>query len=168
MGSLIEAKTSWEAGFQNIQCFNLAFLAKIRWHLILNPESLFASVMRDKYYLGKTFREAIGGRMTSWGWKGILEARNVLDNGMLWRVRDETSINIRDDLWFPKPTVFHVRLRENLNISLVCDLIDSVSQTWDVNLIKAGFNCDEATVIQCIPVSRTGWLGFTPQIRYAR
>lgn len=65
MGSAIEAKTTRGLGFRDIQCFNLAFLAKIGWRLILNPESLLASVMRDKYYPGKTFGEATGGRNTS-------------------------------------------------------------------------------------------------------
>ncbi|KAM1584476.1 hypothetical protein ACFX1Z_037450 [Malus domestica] len=130
----------------------MAFLSKIRWRLILNPESLLASVMRDKYYPGKTFREAIEGRMTSWGWKGILEARKVLNNGMVWWVGDKTSINIIKDHWFSKPTIFHVRPRENLNASFVCDLINPVSRIWDVDLIEVGFNYDKATVIQCILV----------------
>ncbi|KAM2075264.1 hypothetical protein ACFX1T_038168 [Malus domestica] len=70
-------------GFKDIQCFNLAFLAKIGWRLILNPESLFAKVMREKYYPGKTFREATGGKRSSWGWNGVFDARKVLEKGLL-------------------------------------------------------------------------------------
>ena len=50
-------------------------------------------MLREKYF----FREACGGRGTYWGWKGIFEARKVLDNGIRWRVGDETCINIRED-----------------------------------------------------------------------
>lgn len=113
--------------------------------------------MRDKHYPGKTFREAIGERKTSWGFKGILEARKVLENGLIWRVGDESSINLREDLWFPKPTIFQVRPRENLNANLVCDLINPTSLTWNVDMIEAGFNRDEANVILGIPLSRTGY-----------
>ncbi|CAN6576692.1 unnamed protein product [Malus baccata var. baccata] len=60
-----------------IGCFNLAFLAKIGWRLIQNPTSLLATVLRDKYYPGKCFKEAGKGRNTSWGWKGIFEGRTT-------------------------------------------------------------------------------------------
>ncbi|KAM2092455.1 hypothetical protein TB2_030374 [Malus domestica] len=70
-------------GFKDFQCFNLAFLGKIGWRLIIFPDSLLASVMRDKYYPEKSFREATIGRGSSWGWKGILEARKVLENGLI-------------------------------------------------------------------------------------
>ncbi|CAN6691340.1 unnamed protein product [Malus baccata var. baccata] len=58
-----------------IGCFNLAFLAKIGWRLIQNPGSLLATVLQEKYYPGKCFTEAGKGRNTSWGWKGIFDAR---------------------------------------------------------------------------------------------
>ncbi|KAM1948308.1 hypothetical protein ACFX15_008514 [Malus domestica] len=70
-------------GFKDFQCFNLAFLGKIGWRLIIFPDSLLASVMRDKYYPEKSFREATIGRGSSWGWKGILEARKVLEKGLI-------------------------------------------------------------------------------------
>ncbi|KAM1330863.1 hypothetical protein ACFX2H_043101 [Malus domestica] len=61
-------------GFKDIQCFNLALLAKIGWRITYRPDSLLATVLRDKYFPGKTFREACSGRGISWGWKGIFEA----------------------------------------------------------------------------------------------
>lgn len=52
-------------GFRDIQCFSLALMAKIGWRLIHNLESLLARVLRDKYFPGKTFREASSGKKTS-------------------------------------------------------------------------------------------------------
>lgn len=52
-------------GFKDIQCFNLALLAKIGWRITHRLDFLLATVLRDKYFPGKTFREACDGRGTS-------------------------------------------------------------------------------------------------------
>ncbi|KAM2202359.1 hypothetical protein ACFX1X_001182 [Malus domestica] len=51
-----------------IGCFNLAFLAKIGWRLIQNPGSLLATVLKEKYYPGKSFTEAGKSRNTEDPW----------------------------------------------------------------------------------------------------
>ncbi|KAM1430154.1 hypothetical protein ACFX2I_046250 [Malus domestica] len=68
---LMKQKRAGGLGFRDIQCFNLAFLAKIGWHLTQNPMSLLAIVLRDKYFPGGTFMGACRGKNTFWGWKGI-------------------------------------------------------------------------------------------------
>ncbi|KAM0985117.1 hypothetical protein ACFX15_012053 [Malus domestica] len=75
---LKKQKRSGGLGFRDIQCSNLAFLAKIGWRMIQNPLSLLATILRDKYFPGKSLMVAGKGRNTSWGWKGIFEACNVL------------------------------------------------------------------------------------------
>lgn len=134
----------------------LFFLAKIGWRLFHNPKSLLGRVLREKYFPGRTFREASGGRKTSWGWKGIFEARKVLDNGLRWRVGNGASINIRADPWFPKPSTFRVRSREGLQAIMVNELIDKDLKAWNKDLIFAGCNCDEVGPILSIPISRMG------------
>ncbi|KAM2056922.1 hypothetical protein FF2_029168 [Malus domestica] len=94
---LMKQKQVGGLGFRDIQCFNLAFLAKIGWRLIQNPGSLLATVLKEKYYPGKSFTEAGKGRNKSWGWKGIFDARKVLLHGLRWRVGDRACINIRED-----------------------------------------------------------------------
>lgn len=54
----MKQKNSEGLGFKDIQYFNLAFLAKIGWRLTHNPLSLLVIMLRDKYFSGKTFREA--------------------------------------------------------------------------------------------------------------
>ncbi|KAM1024483.1 hypothetical protein ACFX13_038479 [Malus domestica] len=80
---LMQKKSLGGLGFKDFQGFNMAFLGKIGWRLIIYPDSLLAKVRRDKYYPEKTFREATIGRGSSWGWKGILDARKVLDKGLI-------------------------------------------------------------------------------------
>ncbi|KAM1354057.1 hypothetical protein FF1_033638 [Malus domestica] len=79
---LMKQKKAGGMGFKDIQCVNLALLAKIGWRITLNPMSILASVLRDKYFPGKTFGEAPKGKNTSWGWKGLFEARTVLNLGL--------------------------------------------------------------------------------------
>ncbi|KAB2623920.1 ribonuclease H protein [Pyrus ussuriensis x Pyrus communis] len=71
-------KASRGLGFKEIIDFNLAMLAKVGWRLICNPESLLDKVFRAKYYPNSLFLEALVGRGTSWGWKGILQGRKIL------------------------------------------------------------------------------------------
>ncbi|CAN6564467.1 unnamed protein product [Malus baccata var. baccata] len=84
--------------FRDIQCFNLALLAKIGWRMIQNPLSLLATVLRDKYFPGKSLMEAGKGRNSSWGWKGIFDACKVLRNGLRWRVDLITAGFNREDV----------------------------------------------------------------------
>ncbi|KAM1406093.1 hypothetical protein ACFXTH_000797 [Malus domestica] len=139
-----------------IGCFNLAFLAKIGWRLIQNPTSLLATILRDKYFPGKCFKDAGRGRNTSWGWKGIFEARKVLQHGVRWWVGDGESINIRKDPWLPTPTTFLAYPMDSLEEIKVRDLIDPVSKSWKEEVISAGFNRDEARKILIIPLSKYG------------
>ncbi|KAM2228010.1 hypothetical protein ACFXTI_014755 [Malus domestica] len=153
---LIKQKRFGGLGFRDLQCFNLAFLAKIGWRLIQNPGSLLARVLKEKYYPGRYFTEAGKGTNTSWGWKGIFEARKVILQGLRWRVGDGTCINIREDPWFPKPSTFKVMPLGNLQASLVSDLIDPGSCSWKNDLIMASFHRDDVRAILSIPLSKIG------------
>ncbi|CAN6715719.1 unnamed protein product [Malus baccata var. baccata] len=153
---LTKQKKAGGMGFKDIQCVNLALLAKIGWRIILNPMSLLASVMKDKYFPGKTFGEAPKGKNTSWGWKGLLEARKVLDLGLRWQVGNGKSINIRKDPWLPNPSTFKVSPKSNLEGIMVCDLIDPVTNSWREDTIRSGFQRDDVLPIVSIPLSHAG------------
>ncbi|CAN6553836.1 unnamed protein product [Malus baccata var. baccata] len=153
---LMKQKKAGGMGFKDIQCVNLALLAKIGWRITQNPLSLIASVLRDKYFPGKTFGEAPKGKNTSWGWKGLFEARKVLNLGLRWRVGNGKSINIRKDPWFPKPSTFKVIPKPNLEETMVCDLIDPVTNSWRSDLIEFGFQREDVLPILSIPLSHAG------------
>ncbi|CAN6691212.1 unnamed protein product [Malus baccata var. baccata] len=153
---LMKQKKVGGMGFKDIQCVNLALLAKIGWRITQNPLSLLASVLSDKYFPGKTFGEAPKGKNTSWGWKGLFEARKVLNLGLRWRVGNGKSINIRKDSWFPKPSTYKVIPKPNLDGTMVCDLIDPVTNSWRTDLIELGFQRGDVLPILSIPLSHAG------------
>ncbi|XP_070679310.1 uncharacterized protein [Malus domestica] len=101
----------------------------------------------------------------SYWWRGSMNRKGVQwvswdrlqkEKGLLWRVGDGASISIRNDPWYPVPSTFQVRPKENLNATLVCDLIDPTTRTWKVDIIEDGFTHKETDVILSIPISRTG------------
>ena len=153
---LMKQKQNGGMGFRELQCFNLALLAKLGWRIIQNPESLLSLVLKEKYFPGSHLMEASRGRNTSWGWKGIYEACQVLRCGLRWRVGDGSSINIRNDPWFPKPSTFKVTPLASLQATMVSDLIEPSTRTWKAEMVKSGFNLDDVSPILSIPVSRTG------------
>lgn len=42
-------------GFRDLHCFNLAMLAKQGWHLMMEPNTLFAKIFKAKYFCKKEF-----------------------------------------------------------------------------------------------------------------
>ena len=153
---LLKQKRNGGMGFRELQCFNLALLSKLGWRIIQNPGSLLSSVLKEKYFPGCNLMEASRGRNTSWGWKGIFEACQVLRCRLRWRVGDGSSINIRKDPWFPKPSTFKVIPLACLQATMVSDLIEPSNRTWKAEMVTVGFNLDDVTPILSIPVSRSG------------
>jgi hypothetical protein len=88
-------------GFQNLEIFNLALLAKQGWRLLKDSTSLVARVFKEKYYPNGAFLEALMGRAPSLVWRSIFKARDLLEGGLRWRVGNGKSIKIWGDRWFP-------------------------------------------------------------------
>lgn len=55
---LFQPKKQGGLGFRDLCAFNLALLAKQRWRLLTNPDSLLARVLEAKYYPHGNFLEA--------------------------------------------------------------------------------------------------------------
>lgn len=69
-------------GFRDLIGFNLAMLAKIGWKVLNNPESMLGIVIQNKYFPNSSFLEANKQNKSSWGWKGIVLGRQVLNCGL--------------------------------------------------------------------------------------
>ncbi|BFG21532.1 hypothetical protein CerSpe_078060 [Prunus speciosa] len=143
-------------GFRDLRCFNLAMLAKIGWRIIKHPDSLLATTFRDKYFRSSDFMRAVAGRGSSWGWKGIVEGRKILEAGMRWRIGNGQKVRICLDKWVPKPSTFKIYSRHPDMPILVQGLIDDQTQMWNRDLILRCFSCVEAQTILSLPLSRWG------------
>lgn len=91
-GKLTQTKQNGGLEFRDLQCFNLAMLANLSWRLIHNPEILLSNVLKGKHYPGSSFLAGKIGRRSSWGWKRILQGRQIIERGLRWRVGNGRQI----------------------------------------------------------------------------
>jgi hypothetical protein len=120
------AKVVGGLGFRDLVVFNKALLAKQWWRILQNPESLSARLFKAKYFPNSNFLEAPTGARVSFIWCSICNARELLSQGLLWRVGDGNSIKIWGDRWLPMPITHSVQSPANLfgQTALVSKLID--------------------------------------------
>ena len=84
-------------GFRDIHCFNMALLVKQTWHLLDNPESLCASILRAKYFPEGDLMNASLEKGSFFTWQNIMTGVNSLKNGYIWRVENGQNIDISRD-----------------------------------------------------------------------
>lgn len=92
-------KSEGGMGFRDFHSFNLAMLAKQAWRLITEPGSLYARVLRAKYYPGGNILKAGPKAGSSFTWQSILAGLCTFKRGYVWRVGNGENINIWRDPW---------------------------------------------------------------------
>jgi hypothetical protein len=73
-------------GFRDIELFNLALLARQAWHLLQNPETLSAQILKAVYYPSTDLLNAMLGAHPSQIWSSILEGRDIMHQGLVRRI----------------------------------------------------------------------------------
>ena len=145
-------------GEKNAELFSKAIASKYMWHMIENPESLWGSTMRVKYYrkslkeeqfilLAKTHK---GGSIC---WKSLVLEFPLIRNWVAWKIGNGRSIHIGWDPWVGSGENF--RLTNHLITQLVDRgvrmLADASSQTEEhrgtvsKTTQELGFEENEAT-----------------------
>lgn len=67
--------------FRNLKEFNLILLAKQCWLLIHEPTSLWARVMKERYFPHVLFLNAKKMGRAFWAWSSLLEGKDLLLEG---------------------------------------------------------------------------------------
>ncbi|BFG20813.1 hypothetical protein CerSpe_070870 [Prunus speciosa] len=93
------AKVEGGMGFQNFSEFNLALLAMQGWQLLMNLGSLWACILKDKYFPDGNVLNAKKGAKASWVWSSIQEGLKVIKQGMQWQVVNGESVRLWHDRW---------------------------------------------------------------------
>uniref|UniRef100_A0A452XCP0 Uncharacterized protein n=1 Tax=Aegilops tauschii subsp. strangulata TaxID=200361 RepID=A0A452XCP0_AEGTS len=99
---MCDSKQEGGMGFRDMEAFNQALLAKQAWRLLQVPSCLCARVLKARYYDHGSILNATYPGGVSDTFRSILHARNLLLDGIIWRVGDGSSIRIHHDNWIPR------------------------------------------------------------------
>ncbi|KAM1383307.1 hypothetical protein PS2_035388 [Malus domestica] len=130
-------KSAGGLGFRNFKSFNDALLAKQCWRLIMEPNSLWASVLKARYFPNCSFLDARKGSRASWVWSSLLVGRDLLLKGAHWQIMDGQRGH-------PSPggavsVTLDTRVR-----SFICP--DSC--TWDLNALQPFLSTEDLNAIR--------------------
>ena len=89
-------------GFRDPDAFNKALLAKQAWRILQVPTLLCARVLKARYFMDGTILSATCPPAGSYTFRSILHGRDLLREGIIWRVGSGASINIHHDAWIPR------------------------------------------------------------------
>ena len=156
-------------GFRDLEMFNLSLLAKQGWHLLQTPDSLAATIIREKYYPHGTFLDSNIGHRPSYAWRSIWKAKSFLREGLVWRVGNGHSIRIWEDRWLSHPLMYVPQAQaQGLDQgAMVSDLLDLDTNWWKMDVVQAVFPAavvKEICGLAVCPRSRYDklvWLGAT-------
>lgn len=141
-------------GFRDLQSFNLAMLTKQVWRLLCDLDSLCARVLRARYYPDGELLKATLKNGNSYTWQSILAGLQCFKQGYIWRVGDGSQIHIWKDQWIPGSHNLKIQTdRGNNLVSTVDELINPITSSWDVDLVKAIFWPTDAYRILQIPIT---------------
>jgi hypothetical protein len=89
----------------------------------------------------------------SYTWHIIIQGLEVLKEGAIWRIGNGQQVNIWTDPWLPRCTTRQPVIPRAGNIlQKVEELIDPVSEPWDVQLLVQTFREEDVQLIRSIPV----------------
>ena len=93
LGKVVCTKEIWGIGFKKHD-FNIAMLGKQAWRLTMDNFSLVSRIFIAHYYHSTTFLEADIGLNSSYIWRSILTAQQIVKAGYRVGIRDGKSTNI--------------------------------------------------------------------------
>lgn len=79
--------------------FNIALLAKQGWRIMKNPSSLFARFFKAKYFRHSDFLRAKSYQISSYAWRSLMLAQDLLKKRTKWVVGNRTEIKVWEDNW---------------------------------------------------------------------
>lgn len=89
-----EHKINGGLGFQDLESFNKALIAKQLWRVLTQPHSLVATILREKYYKSEGFMTVKAKGTKSLLWTSLWAARQLIEGGSRWRIRNGETIKI--------------------------------------------------------------------------
>ena len=150
---LMEPKTNGGLGMRDLPSFNKALLAKQAWRIIKFPNSLVARTLKNKYFPNSSFLDAKVSPISSFTWRSIASARDIVQAGLRKVVGNGNGVNIWEDPWVPKLPKFRIistGSRTEEGPQRVSELMRNGE--WNVALLNQYFSSWEIEAIRSIPI----------------
>ncbi|KAL6194442.1 hypothetical protein ACLB2K_035526 [Fragaria x ananassa] len=153
---LCASKEDGGLGFQNMELFNQALLAKQVWRLMQQPDSLASRVLRAKYYSDGSILLAKANSGASYAWRSLVKGKELLSKGIRYQIGSGSDVSVWQDPWIPRPYTFrpYSGMMEGLEKLKVADLIDPDNREWMRDWLEELFFANEVELIMRIPLSK--------------
>uniref|UniRef100_A0A803P5U5 Reverse transcriptase domain-containing protein n=1 Tax=Cannabis sativa TaxID=3483 RepID=A0A803P5U5_CANSA len=149
---LCKTKGEGGMGFRSFIHFNQALLAKQAWRLVENPNSLLRKLLKSKYFPHNSFLQASVGHSPSLTWQGIRWGRELLIQGLRWKISEGRSIRSGFDPWIHGHTTFTPIQYSGPRNGVVANLITDEKQ-WNLSLLQQYFSPLDVEKILTMPLS---------------
>ena len=132
-------KSKGGLGLRKIESVNKAFQCKLAWKVLTNETSLWIQLLKDKYLKDTTLFKYKKKNTDSPVWKSLLSCRDLLRQGLMWKLGNGKQISFWFDNWIGNFT-----LADTINLPVealpspearVSDFILQ-SHTWDIDKLK--------------------------------
>jgi hypothetical protein len=152
-------------GFRDMNLFNQAMLARMAWRLIQHPNSLFARVLKAKYFPKGNILDTVFSADPSPVWRGVEFGLELLKEGVISRIGDGKNTQILRDQWLPRDSGHKITaMKKNSRRRWVNQLIDNVTKTWKMDFLHELFYDHDVQAILKIQIpqhdqrDRLAWL----------
>jgi hypothetical protein len=158
---MCESKRDGGMGFRNYEVFNQALLAKQAWRMAINPDSLCSRVLQARYFKNGDFLNAKCPKRASYTWRSILHGRELLKEGLIWRIGDGQKVRVWSDNWIPRESMKRpLGHHPNKEVEMVSELLLDNGAGWDEAKLCDTFFEADVEDIQKIPVGSAGTVDY--------
>ena len=103
------------------------------------------------------FLKATLGSNPSFTWRSIFHSLTLLKQGIRWRIRNGTQIDVWTDPWLRDDSNFWVQMTQSVELEglRVSDLMIPCKLEWDVEMLEELYVARDVAEIKCIPLSQS-------------
>uniref|UniRef100_A0A803QAN3 Reverse transcriptase domain-containing protein n=1 Tax=Cannabis sativa TaxID=3483 RepID=A0A803QAN3_CANSA len=153
--SLCKSKHEGGMGFRSFVHFNQALLAKQAWRIFEMPNSLLSRLLKHRYFSTTTFFDAHLGHSPSYTWQSICWGRDLLVQGMRYKIGKGVNIATGTDPWIPSYTNFKpVSYTGPPTLPVSTFITDQME--WNIDMLNEFFQPIDVDKILSIPLSFFG------------